>query len=181
MGRLAAKVILVFSEFQAYFDNIFRLYILIMENIDDTDRRILKILQADSTVSLEAIADQLSVSVNTCWRRVRRLEESGIIQARVAICDPEKLGLAQTVFVAIKTSDHSSAWLKKFDKTVTAIPEVVEFYRMAGDVDYLLKIAVRSVADYDRVYKSLISKIEVADVSATFAMECLKNTTELPI
>lgn len=152
-----------------------------MENIDETDRRILKILQSDSTMSLETIADRLSVSVNTCWRRVRRLEETGIIQARVAICDPKKLGLAQTVFVAIRTSDHSSAWLKKFAKTVTAIPEVIEFYRMAGDVDYLLKIAVSSVADYDRVYKSLISKIEVADVSATFAMECLKNTTELPV
>lgn len=152
-----------------------------MKNIDDTDRSILKILQNDSTVSLETIAEKLSVSVNTCWRRVRRLEEDGIIQARVAICDPEMLGLGQTVFVAIKTNDHSSTWLEKFAKTVTAIPEVIEFYRMAGDVDYLLKIAVQSVADYDRVYKALISKIEVADVSATFAMECLKNTTELPV
>ena len=152
-----------------------------MRNIDDTDRQILKTLQADSTVSLETIAEQLSVSVNTCWRRVRRLEDDGIIVSRVAICDPEKLGVGQTVFVAIKTSDHSSAWLKEFDKTVTAIPEVVELYRMAGDVDYLLKIAVRSVADYDRVYKALISKIDVDDVSATFAMECLKNTTELPV
>ncbi|MFN3211879.1 MAG: Lrp/AsnC family transcriptional regulator [Henriciella sp.] len=149
--------------------------------MDDTDRSILKILQNDSTVSLETIAEKLSVSVNTCWRRVRRLEEDGIIQARVAICDPEMLGLGQTVFVAIKTNDHSSTWLEKFAKTVTAIPEVIEFYRMAGDVDYLLKIAVQSVADYDRVYKALISKIEVADVSATFAMECLKNTTELPV
>ncbi len=152
-----------------------------MRNIDDTDRQILKILQADSTISLETIAAQLRVSVNTCWRRVRRLEDDGIILSRVAICDPEKLGVGQTVFVAIKTSDHSSAWLKTFDKTVTAIPEVVELYRMAGDVDYLLKIAVSSVADYDRVYKALISKIEVDDVSATFAMECLKNTTELPV
>lgn len=152
-----------------------------MRNLDETDRQILKILQADSTVSLEAIAEHLSVSVNTCWRRVKRLEDDDVIQSRVAICDPEKLGLGQTVFVAIKTSDHSSAWLKTFAKTVKGIPEVVEFYRMAGDVDYLLKIAVGSVSDYDRVYKSLISKIEVDDVSATFAMECLKNTTELPI
>ncbi|MEL7539711.1 MAG: Lrp/AsnC family transcriptional regulator [Pseudomonadota bacterium] len=152
-----------------------------MRNIDDTDRSILKLLQADSTTPLESIAERLSVSVNTCWRRVRKLEEDGIILGRVAICDPDKLGLGQTVFVAVKTSDHSSAWLKKFAKTVAAIPEVVEFYRMAGEVDYLLKIAVSSVADYDRVYKSLISKIEVADVSATFAMECLKNTTELPV
>ncbi|NQY12552.1 MAG: Lrp/AsnC family transcriptional regulator [Henriciella sp.] len=152
-----------------------------MENFDDMDRQILRLLQTDSTIPLEAIATQLSVSVNTCWRRVRRLEETGIIRGRVAICDPDKVGIGQTVFVAVKTSDHSSAWLNKFAKTVTAIPEVVEFYRMAGDVDYMLKIAVSSVADYDRVYKSLISKIEVADVSATFAMECLKNTTELPV
>ena len=152
-----------------------------MGNLDDTDRQVLKLLQADSTLPLEAISERLSVSVNTCWRRVRRLEQDGVIQARVAICDPEKLGLGQTVFVAVKTNDHSSAWLQKFAKTVAAIPEVIEFYRMAGDVDYLLKIAVGSVADYDHVYKSLISKIEVADVSATFAMECLKNTTELPL
>ena len=153
----------------------------IMSIIDETDRQILRQLQQDATTSLESLAEQLSVSVNTCWRRVRRLEESGVLQARVAICDPDQLGLGQTVFVAIRTRDHSAAWLKSFAKTVTAIPEVVEFYRMAGDVDYLLKIVVGSVGDYDRVYKALISKMEIADVSATFAMECLKNTTELPL
>lgn len=152
-----------------------------MSIIDETDRQILRQLQQDATTSLESLAEQLSVSVNTCWRRVRRLEESGVLQARVAICDPDQLGLGQTVFVAIRTRDHSAAWLKSFAKTVTAIPEVVEFYRMAGDVDYLLKIVVGSVGDYDRVYKALISKMEIADVSATFAMECLKNTTELPL
>jgi Lrp/AsnC family transcriptional regulator len=152
-----------------------------MENIDETDRRILRLLQVDSTIPLETIATEVSVSVNTCWRRVKRLQESGIILGRVAICDPEKVGMGQTVFVSVKTNDHSSAWLNKFTQTVQDLPEVIEFYRMAGDVDYLLKIAVSSVTDYDRVYKSMISKIDVADVSATFAMECLKNTTELPI
>ncbi len=152
-----------------------------MRKLDDSDRQILTLLQRDSTISLEAIAERLSVSLNTCWRRVRRLEEEGVIKARVAICDPEKLGLGQTIFVSVKTNDHSSAWLKKFGKTVTSIPEVVELYRMAGDVDYLLKIMVSSVSDYDRVYKSLIAKIDVDDVSAAFAMECLKNTTELPV
>ncbi len=149
--------------------------------IDETDRQILRHLQRDATESLESLAATLNVSVNTCWRRVKRLEDSGIITARVALCDPEKLDLGQTVFVAIRTRDHSAPWLAKFTKTISAIPEVVEFYRMAGDVDYLLKIAVSSVADYDRVYKALISKTEIADVSATFAMECLKNTTELPV
>ena len=104
-----------------------------------------------------------------------------MIARRVALLDPDKLGLAQTVFVAIRTRDHSKAWLETFAKTVSAIPEVTEFYRMAGDVDYLLKISCASVADYDRVYKSLIARIDIADVSATFAMECIKNTTELPL
>ncbi len=149
--------------------------------IDETDRQILRHLQHDATISLEAIAEQLSVSVNTCWRRVKRLEEAGILTKRVALCDPDKVGLGQTVFVAVRTSEHSAKWLDTFARTVEAIPEVVEFYRMAGDVDYLLKIVVASVADYDRVYKSLISRINVSDVSATFAMECMKNTTELPV
>lgn len=152
-----------------------------MTMIDETDRQILRHLQRDATTSLESLAEQLSVSVNTCWRRVRRLEENGVLKSRVAICDPEQLDLGQTVFVAIRTRDHSAKWLETFASTVTNIPEVVEFYRMAGDVDYLLKIVVGSVSDYDRVYKSLIKQMEIADVSATFAMECLKNTTELPI
>ena len=149
--------------------------------LDTTDHQILKHLQRDSTTSLETIANAISVSVNTCWRRVKRMEDAGIITGRVALCDPEKLGLGQTVFVSVRTNDHSAQWLETFAKTIKAIPEVVEFYRMAGDVDYLLKIAVASVADYDRVYKNLIKKIDVSDVSATFAMECLKNTTELPL
>ena len=152
-----------------------------MRELDEKDRQILRELQRDAGVSLESLSEQLSLSVNTCWRRVRRLEDSGVLKARVAICDPDALGLGQTVFVSIKTNDHSAAWLKAFGKTVVRIPEIVEFYRMAGDVDYLLKIVVGSVADYDRVYKQLIQNIEIADVSATFAMECLKNTTELPI
>lgn len=152
-----------------------------MENIDDTDRLILRALQADASTSLESLAAKASISVNTCWRRVKRLEEAGILLKRVALVDPEKAGLGQTVFVAIRTRDHSAEWLERFARTVRAIPEVVEFYRMAGDVDYLLKVQAGSVKDYDRVYRSLISRIDLADVSATFAMECIKNTTELPV
>lgn len=152
-----------------------------MENFDDTDRAILRLLQSDSSISLESMADRVSISVNTCWRRVKRLEEAGVLSRRVALVDPEKVGLAQTVFVAIRTRDHSADWLQRFATAVQAIPEVIEFYRMAGDVDYLLKVQVGSVADYDRVYKALIAKVDLADVSATFAMECLKNTTELPL
>lgn len=152
-----------------------------MENIDETDRRILRLLQSDAELSLESIAEKVSVSVNTCWRRIKRLEEAGILARRVALIDPEKVGLAQTVFVAIRTREHSAAWLDRFATAIRSIPEVIEFYRMAGDVDYLVKVQVGSVADYDRVYKSLISRVDLADVSATFAMECLKNTTELPL
>ena len=152
-----------------------------IEKIDDTDRFLLRALQADATQSLESLAALASISTNTCWRRVKRLEETGVLQKRVALIDPERVGIAHTVFVSIRTRDHSAAWLQKFASTVRAIPEVVEFYRMAGDVDYLLKVQARSVADYDRVYKALISRIDLADVSATFSMECIKNTTELPI
>lgn len=152
-----------------------------MENIDDTDRIILRALQADGAASLESVAASASISLNTCWRRVKRLEETGVLSKRVALIDPEKVGLSQTVFVAIRTRDHSAGWLQRFSTAVRSIPEVIEFYRMAGDVDYLLKIQVASVADYDRVYKALIARVDIADVSATFAMECLKNTTELPI
>ncbi|MCL4142633.1 UNVERIFIED_CONTAM: hypothetical protein GTU68_047970 [Idotea baltica] len=151
------------------------------ENIDEKDRRLLRALQSDAGQSLEALASDLSMSTNTCWRRVKRMEDAGILQRRVALVDPEAVGLGQTVFVEVRTRDHSAAWLAKFADAVKAIPEVIEFYRMAGDVDYLLKIQTASVRDYDRVYKSLISKIDVSNVSATFSMECIKNTTELPI
>ena len=151
------------------------------EKIDDVDRILLRALQADATQSLESLAGRADISTNTCWRRVKRLEESGLIARRVALIDPDKLGLGQTIFVAIRTRDHSADWLKGFTDAVGTIPEVVEFYRMAGDVDYLLKVQARSVHDYDRVYKALIARVDIADVSATFAMECLKNTTELPV
>jgi len=152
-----------------------------MEKLDETDRLLLRALQADAGLSLESLAEAASLSVNTCWRRVKRLEGAGILTRRVALIDPDKVGLGQTVFVAIRTRDHSAAWLGRFAEAVRAIPEVIEFYRMAGDVDYLLKVQVGSVSDYDRVYKSLIARVDLADVSATFAMECLKNTTELPL
>jgi len=151
------------------------------ENIDDLDRRLLIALQRDATLSLDALAEQLSVSTNTCWRRVKRLEDAGIILRRVSIVDPAALGFNQTVFISVKTRDHSQDWLDRFAKTVSRIPDVVEFYRMAGDVDYLLKVLCRDVSDYDRIYKTLIRETEFADISATFAMECIKNTTELPL
>jgi len=151
------------------------------KNIDETDRRILKFLQKDATLSLESIAEKVSVSLNTCWRRIQALEKAGIIRGRVVLLDQEKVGLPLTVFVSVRTDDHSQDWSERFTKAVKDIPQIVEFYRLAGDVDYLLKMTVASVSDYDKVYQRLISKVKLSDVSASFAMERMKFTTELPL
>ncbi len=151
------------------------------KNLHENDIKILSILQTDATRSLESIAEEIGVSLNTCWRRVRRLEEDGIIERRVALVDNEKVGLPLTVFVSVRTDDHSEAWANNFAKAVDVMPEIVEFYRLAGDVDYILKMMVGSVADYDRVYRRLIAKVKLSDVSASFAMEKLKFTTVLPL
>ncbi len=151
------------------------------KNIDDSDIKILKILQVDATRSLESIAEEVGVSLNTCWRRVQRLESEGILERRVALVDNEKVGLPLTVFVSIRTDDHSKSWAERFDKAVKSMPEIVEFYRLAGDVDYILKMVVGSVSDYDKAYQRLIGKIKLSDVSASFAMEKMKFTTELPL
>jgi Lrp/AsnC family transcriptional regulator len=151
------------------------------EEIDANDRAILKTLQKDASISLEALAGELSLSTNACWRRVKKLEAKGVIERRVALVSPEAVGLNVTVFVSVKTDDHSAAWLEKFAKATASIAEVVEFYRMAGDVDYLLKLLVRDVADYDRVYKKLIAAAALSDVSASFAMERIKYETAVPI
>lgn len=152
-----------------------------VEKIDDTDIQILEILQTDATRSLDSISDSVGVSVNTCWRRIQRLEERGIVEGRVALVNNERVGLPLTVFVSVRTDDHSKVWSEQFAKSVSSIPEIVEFYRLAGDVDYVMKMMVRDVADYDRVYQRLISKVKISDVSASFAMEKLKFTTVLPL
>lgn len=149
--------------------------------LDTTDRAILAALQSDASQSLDSIAVGLNVSLNTVWRRVRRLETESIIEKRVALIDNEKIGLPLTAFVQVRTDDHSSEWSAKFAAAVDGIPEIVEFYRLAGDVDYILKILIASVSDYDRVYQELIAKVRISDVSASFAMEKLKFTTELPL
>jgi len=151
------------------------------ENIDETDRRILKLLQADANQSLESIAEMTGVSLNTAWRRVQRMEQEGIIENRVALLNPEAVGLPLTVFVAVRTDEHSEAWSENFAKAANDIPQIIEFYRLAGDVDYLLKMVVADVADYDRVYKKLITRVKLSDVTASFAMERIKYTTALPI
>lgn len=150
-------------------------------DLDPADRRILRELQRDASLSLAALSERVGLSATPCWKRVRRLEAVGVIRRRVALLDPAAVGLGTTVFVAIRTTEHSEDWLEGFARAVAAIPEVVEFYRMAGEVDYLLKVACADIADYDRIYKRLIRAAKLHDVSSSFAMEQLKYTTELPL
>lgn len=152
-----------------------------MVALDSLDVKILALLQADASRSIAEIADAVHLSQNACWRRIKRLEDEGVIKKRVALLDPEKLGVGITVFVSVRAGEHSENWLETFTAAVRKIPEVVEFYRMAGEVDYLLKLQVANIAAYDRVYKSLIRSAKLMDVSAAFAMEEMKRTTELPL
>lgn len=149
--------------------------------LDRIDLRILGYLQRDATLSLHELAERVSLSKNPCWRRVQKLQQQGYIKKQVAVLDPGKLNLGVTVFVNVRTNQHSADWLKRFAEVVNAIPEVVEFYRMSGNVDYMLKIVVPTIEAYDAVYKKMISNIDIYDVSSYFAMEELKNTTELPL
>jgi Lrp/AsnC family transcriptional regulator len=151
------------------------------EKFTHNDMRIMEILQVDATRSLDSIAEEIGVSLNTCWRRVQALEKSGVLERRVALIDNEKVGLPLTVFVSVRTDEHSKEWSESFDKAVADIAEIVEFYRLAGDVDYIMKLMVANVAHYDAVYQRLISRVKISDVSASFAMEKLKFTTELPL
>src|SRR5947199_9900032 len=141
-----------------------------MTTLDGIDRKILMCLEEDAAMRLDAISERVGLSASPCWRRIQRLEEAGFIRARVALLDPQKMNVGVTVFVAIKTNQHSMAWAEKFCQVVNAIPEVVEFYRMSGDTDYMLRIVVPDIAAYDAVYKRLIGSIDLTDVSSNFAM-----------
>ncbi|WP_196223332.1 Lrp/AsnC family transcriptional regulator [Roseibium sp. RKSG952] len=149
--------------------------------MDRIDRRILSILQEDCTVPVAEIGRRVGLSTTPCWRRIQKMEEEGVITGRVAILDPKMVNAKVTAFVSITTSQHSEDWLKKFADVIREFPEVVEFYRMAGQVDYLLRVAVPDIEAYDSFYKRLIARIEIADVSTTFAMEQIKSTSALPL
>lgn len=145
--------------------------------LDFKDRAILEILQRDATLSIQEIGDRVALSANPCWRRIRHMEEAGIIERRVAVVNAPALGLAMTVFVSIRISTHDKAWLERFGAAIRTIPEIVECHRMSGDVDYLLKMLVRDIQHYDRVYQRLISEVPgLSDVSSTFSMEQMKAT-----
>jgi Lrp/AsnC family transcriptional regulator len=149
--------------------------------IDRIDRQILQTLQHDATISIQAIGERVGLSHNACWRRIKRMEEAGIIRKRVALVDAAAVGRGVTVYVTVRTANHSESWLEKFARGVTALPEVMEFYRMSGEVDYLLKVLVADIAEYDRFYKKLIAIVPLYDVSSSFAMEQVKYTTEVPV
>jgi len=149
--------------------------------MDAIDRKILAVLQDNAALSVAEIGSRVGLSSTPCWKRIQRLEADGVIQKRVAIIDQDSIGLGISVFVSIETGDHSQDWLDKFAKTVTAMPEVMEFYRMAGDVDYMLRVVVPDIAGYDGFYKRLISTVALKNVTSRFAMEKIKSTTALPI
>lgn len=149
--------------------------------IDRFDRKILRELQRDASVGVEDLGARVGLSRNACWRRVRRLEEARIITARVALVDPAALGLEVSVFVAVRTDRHDPDWLDTFTRAVRDMPEIQGVWRTSGELDYLLKVRVASVREYDAFYQRLIRKVEVADISASFVMEEIKDTTELPL
>ncbi|KPB00953.1 Lrp/AsnC family transcriptional regulator [Ahrensia marina] len=149
--------------------------------MDRLDRKILKLVQEDATASVADIAKAVGLSTTPCWRRIQKLEDEGVIRKRVALLDPVAVNARVTVFVSIRTNSHSIEWLKRFSEVISDFPEVVEFYRMSGEIDYLLRVVVPDIEAFDAFYKRLISKIEIRDVSSTFAMEQIKYTTEMPL
>jgi Lrp/AsnC family transcriptional regulator len=149
--------------------------------MDAIDRKILAVLQEDASLSVAEIGNRVGLSSTPCWKRIQRLEADGVIQKRVAVIDQDKLGLGVTVFVSVETEDHSEVWLTRFAQLVGAMPEVLEFYRMAGDVDYMLRVVVPDIAGYDTFYKRLIAAVPLKNVTSRFAMEKIKSTTALPI
>ena len=153
-----------------------------LNDLDATDLAILRLIQADASLSLGDIAKEVGLTQTPCWKRIRRMEEAGIITGRVTLVNAEKLGLGISVFVAIETGDHSAAWIESFAKTVAEMPEIVECWRLGGDVDYLLRVVVSDMTAFDGFYRKLTARVtSLRNVTSRFAMECVKSTTALPI
>jgi len=149
--------------------------------MDTTDRKLLDILQRDAALSLDDFSERVGLSRNACWRRIKRLEDEGVIKARVTLLDASRINVGLTAFIALRTTEHSAKWLDQFAKAVRGIPEIIGVYRTTGETDYLLHAVVPDIAGYDRLYKRLISKIPLTDVSSSFVMEKIKETTALPL
>ena len=149
--------------------------------MDATDRKLLDLLQRDASLSLDELSERAALSRNACWRRIKRMEDDGVIKARVTLLDAARINVGLTAFIALRTTEHSAKWLEQFSRAVRDIPEIVGVYRMTGDVDYLLQAVIPDVAAYDALYKRLIGRITLADVSSSFVMEEIKATTVLPL
>ncbi|WP_108386362.1 Lrp/AsnC family transcriptional regulator [Yoonia sediminilitoris] len=149
--------------------------------IDEKDRAILALLQNDAAQSVDDISDQVALSRNACWRRIKMLEQAGVIKGRVALLDPKKVGAPLTAIVLIRTNAHDDAWRAAFQSTLGTMPEVVGAYRMTGDLDYVLRVRLADVPAYDAFYKRLTARISVSDISASFVMEEIKETTAVPL
>jgi len=149
--------------------------------MDRIDKRILSRLQEDSNESVADIARSVGLSTTPCWRRIQKLERAGVVRKRVALLDRHEINLGVDVFVAIKTNQHNAKWLAGFTAVVEDLPEVVEFYRMSGDIDYLMRVVVQDISAFDKFYKRLIERVQLSDVSSSFAMEQIKYTTALPL
>jgi Lrp/AsnC family transcriptional regulator len=149
--------------------------------MDAIDRKILAVVQEDASLSVAEIGSRVGLSSTPCWKRIQRLEAEGVITKRVALIDPTKIGLGITVFVSVETGDHSQEWLGRFAEVVGGMPEVMEFYRMAGDVDYMLRVVVADMQSYDVFYKKLIGAVPLKNVTSRFAMEKIKSVTALPV
>jgi Lrp/AsnC family transcriptional regulator len=152
-----------------------------MYKLDEIDHRILRELQADGSLSVDALAEKVHLSRNACWRRVKALEADGVIRGRVALVDPDRVGCGLLVFIFIRTTQHDPEWLAKFRTAVTALPEIIGVHRTSGDLDYVLRARVADVKAYDRLYQRLIARVPLSDVSASFVMEDIKDTTAVPI
>ena len=161
--------------------NILGNYPVMKIKLDNYDHSILKILQTDASLSIEEIAVKVNLSRNPCWRRIKRMEDEGVISKRIVLLNPKKLNLDLSVIVLLRTNKHEPSWLSKFEKAVQEIPQILGAYRMAGDIDYMLRIQLSNVRDYDNFYQNLISKVSLSDISASFVMDTLKETTELPL
>lgn len=149
-------------------------------NADFIDQKILEILQIDSSLSMDEVSEKVNLSRNACWRRIRRMESDGFIKSRVALINPASINLGLSVFVMMRINTHDIKWAEKFKSVVLNFPEIIGAHRMAGDLDYILRVRVKDVNDYDRFYQNLISKISISDISASFVMDDIKDTTALP-
>lgn len=149
--------------------------------LDQTDRSILRALQADPTLSQRALAEQIGLSQNACWRRLQAMRAAGVTSGQSLRLDPGKVGLGLTVLVMIRTRHHSGEWLKLFRRTVSAIPNVIDFYRIAGDYDYMLKVVAEDISDFDLVYQRLIDKLDLDSVTSYITMEKIADQRDLPL